>query len=203
MNKRIVIVFVLLIFCTGMLMGSVAASHTYHKGKYTFTVSDSQYKKIQDVKNGKSDSIDLYIKTKHKKTVKIPKYKNKKVTKKKWVYKNIVTDTDYYNKYGKFLKTSHSNKIQKYFDNGWKYHSSFSKTYKYGVDGHKIKYFSKVKKKVKYTATVKVKNGYKKVKAPVYASVYPAEVNGKTVVEVCFMVEYGDYFDFISSYYRL
>lgn len=192
MNKRIVIVFVLLIFCTGMLMGSVAASHTYHKGGYSFTVSDSQYKKIQDVKNGKSDSIDLYIKTKHKKTVKIPKYKNKKVTKKKWVKKYVkVWEHNYVKGTYKTYKVPSKYK-------SWKYVGDTSKNTGESDIGYHV-----FKKKVKYTATVKVENGYRKVKAPVYASVYPAEVNGKTVVEVCFMVEYGDYFDFISSYYRL
>lgn len=191
-KKNFFVLLILFIFCTGMLLGSVAASHTYTKGGYSFTVSDSQYKKIQNVKKGKSDGFELYIKTKYKKTVKIQKYKNKKVTKTKWVKKYVkVWENNYVKGTYKTFKVPSKYK-------SWKYVGDYSKNTGKSDIGYHV-----FKKKVKYTTTVKVKNGYKKVKAPVYASVYPATVNGKTVEQVCFMVEYGDYFDYLTKGYTL
>jgi hypothetical protein len=192
MNKKLIVVFVLLIFCTGMLLGSAAASHTYTRGGYSFTVSDSQYKKIQNVKNGKSDSIEMYIKTKHKKTIKIQKYKNKKVTKTKWV-KNYVKVWEHNYVRGTYKTYKVPSKY-----NSWTYAGTYSKSTSTSDIGYKV-----FKKKVKYTTTVKVRNGYRNINAPVYACVYPASVNGKTTVQVCFTVEYGNYFDYLTRGYNL
>jgi exopolysaccharide biosynthesis protein len=175
-----------------MLMGSAAASHTYTKGKYSFTVTDNQYKQIQNVKKGKSDSIELYIKTKHKKTIKIQKYKNKQVTKTKWKYEYVKVWEHNYNR-GTYKTYTVPSKYK-----SWTFVKNYSKNTGSSDIGYKV-----FKKKVKYKTTVKVKNGYKNINAPVYACVYPASVNGKTTVQVCFTVEYGNYFDYLTRGYNL
>lgn len=53
MNKKVLVLLILAIFVVGMTMGCAAAGHTYNKKGYRFTVSDSQYKKIQYVKKHK------------------------------------------------------------------------------------------------------------------------------------------------------
>lgn len=194
MNNKTLLIFILTIFCIGMTMGSATASHTYHKGGYTFTVSDNQYKKIQEVKKGNFKDVNYYIKTKHTKTVKVPKYKNKKVTKYKWKHKKVVYEYITWYPY-KGVKVSN---LKDYYNNGWKKYSSGSNTLKnnkkYGAYNYVL-----LKKKVPYTTTVKVKNGYKNVRCPVYALIAP----GDHKVGVCFTVEKGNYFDFISKEYWL
>ena len=140
--------------------------------------------------------MNYYIKTKHTKTVKVPKYKNKKVTKTKWKYKTVWVGTDYSDGFGNVYKKVNNKKYLSSYNGGWTYHKSF---YKENRNTGVCKYYSVLKKKVKYTTTVKVMNGYKKVKAPVYAAIAP----GDYCVGVCFTVEKGDYFDFISKMYYL
>ena len=168
MDKRFVIIF-LIFFITGMTLGCVSASHTYTKGKYSFTVSDGQYNKIKSVKKNNKGSVNYKIKTKYTVKAKVPTYKNKKVTKYKWKYKSVWTCSDYFDKYGNWLQYKDRTSISKYLNSGWKYHSSYVVKAKYGSDGSISKYHVKLKKKVPYTTTKKVKSGYKTVKMPVYA----------------------------------
>lgn len=77
MNKKLLILF-LVFFIVGMAMGSVSASHTYHKGKYSFTVSDSQYKKIKHCKDTGEPMDGIVVKTKYKKQLKFQNIKIKK-----------------------------------------------------------------------------------------------------------------------------
>ena len=166
MNRKWLVLF-LAFFIVGMTMGCVSASHTYHKGKYSFTVSDSQYKKIQHCKNTGEPMDGMVIKTKYKKTVKVPKYKNKKVIKTKWKHKYVLTDKSYY-KNGKY-HSKHYNTVDKYYKKGWKFDSYASeKNSKGGYND-----YAYVKKKVKYTTTKKVKTGYKKVKLPIKVYIKP------------------------------
>ena len=162
MNRKLVFL-ILVVFCSGMLLGCVSASHTYHKGGYTFTVSDYQYNQIQKSKNG-DHSVELgyHIKTKYTKNVKVPVYKNKKVTKYKWVQKKVlVWKSD--NVWGDFKTYKLPSKYR-----SWKYvgdtsRSSANGQYSYG--------YHVFKKKVAYTGTKKVKTGTKTVKCPVYARI--------------------------------
>ncbi|WP_296866353.1 hypothetical protein [uncultured Methanobrevibacter sp.] len=172
MNKKLLILF-LVFFIVCMTIGSVSASHTYHKGKYSFTVSDSQYKKIKHCKNTGEPMNGMVIKTKYKKTVKVPKYKNKKVTKTKWKSKKMLVWKDYYDGYGNWLKGKSCGNPGKYLNHGWKYKSSVTKTGKYGHDGNVVKYYNIFKKKVKYKTTKKVQTGYKKVKLPIKVYIKP------------------------------
>ena len=163
MNNKRIIFFILIIFIVGMLCGGVSASHTYHKGKYTFKVTDKQYDRIQYVKKHKHDEnlkkdASFKIKLKKKVTVKIPVYKNKKVKKTKWQYKYIKT---YHYNQNNYDYRTYSIPL-KYYKSPWKYDGGYHTTY----DG-----FAIFKKKVKYYDTVKVKSGYKKVKMNVYAIV--------------------------------
>ncbi len=171
MNKqKFFVLTILTIFCIGMTLGCATASHTYHKGGYTFTVSDKYYKNIQSAKKGDySGDVSFKVKTNKYKTVKVPKYKNKKVTKYKWKYKTVTTCYDYYDGYGNLINYKNGKSISKDLKNGWKYYSSYTTNSKYGKDGKKVSYHCKLKKKVKYKTTKKVKSGYKKVKVPVYA----------------------------------
>ena len=167
MNKKLLILF-LVFFIACMTIGSVSASHTYHKGKYSFTVSDSQYKKIKHCKNTGEPMNGMVIKTKYKKTVKIPKYKNKKVTKTKWKYKKVKTEA--FKPYT--YNTVKLNDLSKYYKNGWKKYSTGFKSYK-----NQKKYLGYnyviLKKKVSYKVTKNVKSGYKKVILPIKVYIKP------------------------------
>lgn len=52
-NKKYIVFLILAIFCVGMTLGAVSASHKYTKEGYTFKVSDKTYKKIKDYKKHK------------------------------------------------------------------------------------------------------------------------------------------------------
>lgn len=135
----------------------VYSNHVYKVGKYTFKLSDKQYK---DIKNRKVHYVR--VNSKDSKTVKIPKYKNKKVIKCKWKYKKVrwegLTRYPYTG-----IKLAN---LKSYYNSGWKkvtygyetaYNSNRFLGYNYAI----------LKKKVYYTKTKKVKSGYKKVKLKV------------------------------------
>lgn len=146
---------------------SVSNGHTYHKGGYTFTVSGSQYKKITALKKGDtSQDFYFHIKTGKYKVLKVPKYKTVKATKYKWKYKTILIIEEYYNNYGSLKKYKEYYTAYKYYKNGWT-----DCKRKVVTKGNVVKYYTTFKKKVKYVGTKKVKNGYKKVKAPIYARI--------------------------------
>ena len=168
-KKKILILIILSIFITGMIIGAASASHTFKVGKYKATVSDKKYNKMKtDAKKGKY--VCTYLKTGKYKTYKEPKYKTvkKKVWKHKTVcYSKLVFSDDWSD------SNSYDYDISKYWKS-WKWCGSKTKTSK---DGHTIKYYEKFKKKV--TKKVKVKNGYKKVKKPIYITVSNSDETGK------------------------
>ena len=184
MNKKIIFIFVLIIFCSGMIFGTVAASHTYHKGKYSFTVSDAQYNKIENAKKNNGKIKPFTVKTGSYKTYKVPKYKTKKVTKYKWKYKKVKTEA--FKPYT--YNTVKLNDVNKYYKNGWKKHSSGFKSY-----NNQKKYLGYnyviLKKKVPQKVTKKVKVGTKKIRVPVKASVGWYKEDGETTVYVEYIVE--------------
>lgn len=147
-----------------MTMGSIAAGHTYHKGKYSFTISDSQYKKIKHCKETGEPMDGMVIKTKYKKTVKVPKYKNKKVTKYKWKYKKVKV-WRYDNIWGDYKSYKLPSKYR-----SWKYVGDDTKESSNGQYSYGYHIF---KKKVKYKTTKKVKSGFKKVKLPIKVYIKP------------------------------
>lgn len=163
MNKKLLVIF-LALFIVGMTMGCISASHTYHKGKYSFTVSDSQYKKIKHCKETGEPMDGMVIKTKYKKTVKVPKYKNKKVTKHKWKYKKVKV-WRYDNVWGDYKSYKLPSKYR-----SWKYVGDKTKTSSNGQYSYGYHVF---KKKVSYKTTKKVQSGYKKVKLPIKVYIKP------------------------------
>lgn len=138
--------------------------YKYKYGKLVGKISYKQYTKLLQAYNaGKYKEIT--VKTGKYSTYKFPEYKNKKVTVKKWKYKNILyreiywyDDFSGYDVYDDYKKDAY------YWNHGWKLYGTFSKTYD---DGHYEKHYSKYKKKVKTTVTKKVKTGYKKFKYPI------------------------------------
>ncbi|WP_406533969.1 hypothetical protein [Methanobrevibacter sp.] len=165
-KKKILILIILSIFIVGMVMGTASASHTFKAGKYKGTISDKQYKSLQTAKK-KGKAKYITVKTKQYKTKKVAKYKTVKT--KKWLYKDI--EDGYYTDDGAFHSVK-SAAYKKYQKEGWTEFSSYSKT----VDG-KEKSFTKFGKKI--TTTKKVKNGYKKVKKPIYMTVATETYKGK------------------------
>lgn len=160
-KKRLIILIILTIFIIGMVCGTATASHTIKAGKYKGTISDKQYNQLKKAK--KQDTFkSVTVKTKQYKTLKIPKYKT--VKKKVWVYKTVLRSKLIFSDDWSD-STSHDYNIKKYWDN-WKWYGSKNTQSK---DGHTLKYYEKFKKKV--TKKVKVKNGYKKVKVPIYMNV--------------------------------
>lgn len=74
MNKKtMLIIIILAIFCVGMTLGSVSASHTYKRGGYTFKVSDKTYSKIKEAKKNKDGLVPFKVKTNKHQTIKVPK----------------------------------------------------------------------------------------------------------------------------------
>lgn len=167
MNKRkLIVLIVLTVFCIGMTMSSVSASHTFKVGKYKGTVSDKQYKKLKTSKKKHKD-YEVTVKTGKYYTYKKPIYKKKKVTKYKWEYKTVLQTKTVYN--SDFSEsTDYDYDVDKYFDKGWTYYGYKSVEEN---DGHVYKFYAKFKKKVKYTTTKKVKTGYKKIKVPIYMTI--------------------------------
>ncbi len=160
MNKKtMLIIIILAIFCVGMTLGSVSASHTYKRGGYTFKVSDKTYSKIKEAKKNKDGLVPFKVKTNKHQTIKVPKYKTKKVSKYKWKYKKLkVSQEKYWDWEYKYYTDQTSN--------GWKCYKLTETDFE---DGIPYTHYVHLKKKVKYKATKKVKTGYKKVKVPVYA----------------------------------
>ncbi len=151
-NKKLLVLLILTIFCVGMMMETASAGYSFYAGHNNeIKLSNNEYKKIVNHK-----VHYLYKKTNGYKTVKIPKYKNKKVTKTKWKYKKV--------KYQRFeyrynIKLTNMNQ---YYKNGWKKYDSK------WINGYNYVY---LKKKVSYKVTKKVKSGYKKVKLPIMAKI--------------------------------
>lgn len=138
-----------------------SGGHTYFVAGYKFTLSN---KECSQLKNHKVRNV--YVYTDGKYIVKVPKYKNKKVTKYKWKYKKV--------KYEAFKPYSYDvvklANLNKYYKKGWKKHTQGFKSYK-----NQNKYlgynYVVLKKKVSYTKTKKVKVGYKSKKMPVVGKV--------------------------------
>lgn len=173
----------------------VYTEHTYYKDGYTFTVSADQYEKIQYVNENKYDSPDdmdghkVFFKVKTGEFYKYKKYiyKNVKVTKYKWAYKYVLTGKSYY-KRGIYHYKSY-NKVNRYYQKGWKYDSYASK--RNGQGGYND--YAVVKKKVKYKATKKVKtNKYTTVKKPIYAKLETHRTGGNPMY---YVVTYDFYVD--------
>ena len=165
----------------------VYSNHVYKVGKYTFKLSDKQY---NDLKNHKVHYVR--VNSKDFKTVKIPKYKNKKVIKYKWKYKKVrwegLTPYPYTG-----IKLAN---LKSYYNSGWKkvrygyetaYNSNRFLGYNYAI----------LKKKVYYTKTKKVKSGYKKVKLRVSAQI---GLTGGNFDELYIHIYIGDYS--IYHYYK-
>jgi len=167
-NKKIILLLILSIFIVGMVLSPANASHTFKMGKYSATISDKQYNTLKD-KAKKGKSVSLNVKTGDYKTYKKPKYKT--VKKKKWTYKTVLRSKLVFSKDWKTSK-SYDYNIKKYWNN-WKWYGSKNTQSK---DGHTIKYYEKFKKKV--TKKVKVKDGYKKVKKPVYMTISNVDETG-------------------------
>jgi len=170
-NKKLLIFFVLAIFCAGMVMGTASASHTIKAGKYKITISDKEYKKIKKT-NKKNGWYYVEKNTGKYKKVKVPTYKTKKVTKKKWVYKNVVLLKTISYDSGNIVEYDNTNLHEKYIKKGWKSlgKTNTTKTTK-NKDGKVLKVIEKFKKKVKYSEKKKVKAGYKTKKIPIIMSV--------------------------------
>ena len=156
--KRVMIILILLIFTTGMLMGTASAEHTFTVGKYKAKVSDKQYNKLKKYKK-KGKEYSFKAKTTNKYTVK-KSYKYKTVYKKKWVYKKVLVgktvysydfmDSDYYD-----YNYRHSDYVAK----GWKY-CGYKIVKSNG--GKVIKTYDKFKKKKSVKTKVKVATSKKK-----------------------------------------
>ncbi|MBQ3407991.1 MAG: hypothetical protein IJH12_02150 [Clostridia bacterium] len=65
-TKKLILLLVLSIFLVGMLMGSATATHTVKVGKYTGTISDNDYKKLQNAKSKNKDCSVLNVKSNNK-----------------------------------------------------------------------------------------------------------------------------------------
>lgn len=126
-KKKILIIAVLCIFCVGMVMGPVSASHTFYKGKYKITVSNKQYKKLK--------KVDGYAVSKKVGTVK----------KTVWVTKKVKTYESWINSKGELYKSKSWNPYEKVGYNA-KYVKSVTKHYS---DGDITWDYFKVPKKVK------------------------------------------------------
>lgn len=172
-NKKIILLLILTIFLIGMLCGSAAASHTFKAGKYKGTISDSKYNSLKK-KAKKGKAVEYTFKTDQYKTYKEPKYKT--VKKKVWKYKTVVSSEDWWSSDWSDYTTDDYNTYTKYTNKGWTWYGSYYKTFN---NGHHTKYYDKFKKKV--TKKVKVKNGYKKVKKPVYMTVGNMDITGKAM----------------------
>lgn len=190
MNKqKLLVIIVLSIFCVGMLMSSVTASHTFKAGKYKAKISDKKYNKLKkDAKKGKYVSVNL--KTNQYKTYKEPKYKTKKVIKYKWKYKHVVSAEDWWSSDWSDYTNENYNTFDKYTNKGWTWYGNYYKTYD---NGHHTKYYEKFKKKVKIIEKKKVKSGYKKVKKPVYITVSNSDITGKLSKKVFVSDVWTDY----------
>ncbi|MBQ2831167.1 Ig-like domain-containing protein [Methanobrevibacter sp.] len=154
--------------------------HTYTFGKYKFTVTKSQYDKIQYVIDHENDGyLDTYadfkVNTGKYCKSKKPIYKTVKETKYKWEYKKVLS---YESFYGNNYYDSYSYDLTSYYNQGWELYGWYDVDYSDGYES-----YAKLKKKVKYTSTKKVISGYKYKKLPVYAVVttYCAINGGKYV----------------------
>lgn len=172
-KEKITVIIILTIFCIGMTMGFAAAGHTYKKSKWSATVSDNQYSKIQHIKKNGLNSEELAssklpnfkVKTKQKYSYKNPVYKNKKVTKYKWQTKTVKAwDDNYEFVDNDTVRVEHYEYRIPSKYNDWKFVKEYSKSSDQKESGYYV-----FKKKVKYTTTKKVKSGYETVKVPVYA----------------------------------
>ena len=119
-KKKILVITILCIFCIGMVMGAVSASHTFKKGKYKLTVSDKQYKKLK--------TKDQYHVSKKVGTVKKTKWVTKKVkTYETWIDSNgYLYKSKSWNPYKKVgYKAKYLKSVTKYYSDGditWEYY---------------------------------------------------------------------------------
>ena len=110
-------------------------------------------------------------------TYKKPIYKTKNVKSKKWVYKHVLTEEDYWDdEWNDLTVYDYPENENYYWNHGYKWYGSYYKTYD---DGHHVEYYSKFKKKVPFVKKKKVKTGkYKKVKVPIYMVISKNFQNG-------------------------
>ena len=162
-NKKLLVLIILAIFCVGMVIGTVSASHTFKSGKYKITLTDKQYKKLKKATNG--DYYGVTKKTGKYKTYKVPKYKTKKVTKYKWKYKKVLT-SEYWSWNGG-SEWKDYNTWEKYTKKGWTWYGTEDKENNYNDGSYYSAHYYKLKKKVKVTEKKKVKVGYTTKKTPI------------------------------------
>lgn len=148
----------------------VKKGHTFKIHGYKFRVSAKNYCKILYYKkygyDGKMGFASFKAKTNRYYTLKKPIYKTKKVTKKVWVYKNVLR-SEYWSWDGG-SEWKDYNTWEKYTKNGWTWYGTADKDGYYGDEYYSAHYY-KLKKKVKKTVTKKTVVGYKKIKVRVYA----------------------------------
>ena len=180
------IILVLLIFTVGMVMGAASASHTFKIGKYKAKVSDKKYKKMKS--NAKKEkTVSVTLKTGKYKTYKEPKYKT--VKKKVWKYKKVLR-SEYWS-WDSGSEWQDYNTWKKYTKKGWTWYGTSDKSKSYDDGSYYSAHYYKLKKKV--TKKVKVKNGYKKVKKPIYISVGNWDETGKLYKKVFVNDVFTDY----------
>ena len=152
------------------LKSHVKKGHTLKVKGYKFTVSAKMYMRILYYKkygyDGKFGYSNFKVKTNKYYTVNAPIYKTKKVTKKVWKYKKVLSyrsrwGFDYF---GDNWYEDKTYDLTKYYKKGWQLYGFSDKKYSNGQDS-----YAKLKKKVKTTVTIKERVGYGKVKLKVYA----------------------------------
>ena len=147
------------------LKSHVKKAHKFKVHGYKFKVPAKMYRKILYYNkygyDGKMGYANFKVKTNKYYTYKEPIYKTKKVTKKVWVHKKVLSG---WARWGDGWYDDEYYSLSKYYKNGWESYGYSDKEYSNGAD-----YYVKLKKKVKRTITKDVFVGYKKVKLRVYA----------------------------------
>ena len=185
-KKKILLLLILSIFIVGMVLSPASASHTFKIGKYKATVSDKKYKKMKsDAKKGKKVLVTL--KTGKYKTYKKPKYKT--VKKKKWKYKKVLR-SEFWSWDGGSEWQDYDT-WEKYTKKGWTWYGTEDKDKEYDDGSYYSAHYYKLKKKV--ITKVKVKDGYKKVKKPIYIAVGNQDEMGKVYKKLFVCDLYTDY----------
>lgn len=139
----------------------------FKAGKYRGKLT---YKQVLALKRAKAniEDKDYTVFTGKYYSYKQPVYKEVKVKKTKWVYKNVLSMEDYWDDYYNDY-TTYDYSLDKYYDNGWTWYGSYYKTYD---NGHYTKYYAKFKKKVTYWDTEYVKTGkFKTGKDKIYMTI--------------------------------
>lgn len=122
-HKKFMIILILLIFTTGMIMGTASASHTYKKGKYKCTISNKEY---YQMKQGKVITKKVGYKY-------------------KWKTKKMKTYESWYDSNGNLYKSKSWSPYKKwgynikYIKSVWRYYDDGSICWEYYKVGKKVK----------------------------------------------------------------